>query len=305
MGNKSSSLAQVHDSLLEGKVSINNMRGDETIQSLDVLIEVIHNSLTHFEKLGSKEKKMLCSIATFLGNEVGLPVKQAQMPAVVRGCRIKMLTAIFHLMSEPSICKKEFEPCMLRGVSRCFELDDVDILSLSMSCLLVGLHHADDSYFALQLCLALEKHGVYIKMLQIISYTASVVRQEVQQQQQQENDLLAHAATIEPSTSTSTIPNYIFFPFLRLYDHLVWLNAAIRHFNLCTHQYTNATMTTMNNLYHSVLRFMSFHISDLGHLVRCSNSAVSYAASVLLISLLRDAQDKDKIHQTQVLDMRR
>lgn len=170
MGSKASSLSSVHEAIIQGKVSINSIRGDETLHSLDTVIEIADSIVEIPEKsISSKDKKMIVNIFNALGNEVGIPVYDPAVGTIVTACRLKVLSALMRFLSLSFISKQEFEQCFVRGLSNCLRLDDFDVVSLTICCIVKAVDCMDDDNDRMLLYYQLAGKGYFELLEEILS----------------------------------------------------------------------------------------------------------------------------------------
>ena len=292
IGRKVSSLSAVHDAVVDGKLSVNNLRGDETMHLIDTLADVVEDSLENEDKLSAKDKKMLCAITAVLGNEVGLPTVQVLMGSVVKACRIRILGVLNRLLSVSWISKKELDSCFSRGLCKCFELEDVDVMSMAFCCLSIGIEAQEDPAQCLLMCSQGGTGGgsAYASMGLIIPFTCNLLKQLPQP------------------------PSHNYFPFLRLFDHFAWILHSCRRLissggvpasggggSSAPSLSSQMSFAQISMLFSNIQCIVESFLMPLSELVRSKIPAVSYSAANLIIILLKETDNPKYCSSIQVL----
>jgi hypothetical protein len=266
MGNQLSTLTSIHDSLVEGNISLNNVNGNETLQAVDILIEVTESSLRKFDKLTTKEKKMMCTITNILGSASIHDVKDGSvLPAYVLTCRLKLLTVLNNLLSVGFIAKKEFENCFNGAIRRCLEFSEINILSLAVSCVISGTAALEDSYLALQICTRCQ--SIYPLMM-----TSAIKCLQLPE---------------EPELVTSVSDDY--YIMLRIFEHFSWiLSQSNSTTNLKSAVSNMISSSATQNIATTVLSVMTTHLNTLSRIAVTDSASVSYAVCGLDFLLLKE-----------------
>jgi hypothetical protein len=278
MGNKTSTLASIHDSLLDGTISLKNVGGNESIQALDAMQEVIAVSVGKFDKLSSKEKKMMCSICNVLGNtqffagastnNIGSDNNTSKALLVI--CRLKVLAILNDMLSVGFIAKKEFENCFSSGIRKLVERDDVDpdVLSLVLSCVVTGISAMDDNHAALQVCVRCQ--SMYPSMM------SSVLKS------------FKHLSASSDDERAAEISHAQYYPLLRLFDHYSWILTQNSASNLKAAMSSLMSSSTVSSLTATILGLIATNLNSLSKLAVIDVPSVSYAACGLIFFLIKE-----------------
>jgi hypothetical protein len=275
MGNKSSTtLSNLHDAIATDKVSITNIRGDETLQYLDTFLEFAESisslSVSKGEvtlaSMTAKDFKTLVSVASLLCAELGKEAPQISSPSVFRACRMKALATLFWLLSVPQVSKGSMESC-ISPFTVCMDYMDIDQEYLVLSCILVGLKAVEDDAFRVQTCLQLGKGGFYGKLIGYL--------EEARQSDCAETSLFLFTVAVE---------------------HLLW---CLQGENLTLN---SSDTEEFSRFQQTVVRAILNRRDALFDLTRHPNIQVCYCATLLLIRVL-SLQDKKICHLFQVMSL--
>jgi hypothetical protein len=256
-GSQEAALVAASDTISEGKVSINNVTGSESILYLDSLIDVIESCSENVDILNAKEKKLLCNIATSLASEAGALIMEPLMASIIQTCRVKVLSILLQLLAVPFIAKKEYDAIFSRGLIKCLGYEDTKIASMTLCCISSGMFALEDDVLRTSVCLAMDRHEYYAKLGSIIACTAD------------------HIA--DPSPEVRDL-----YPFMRACEQL---NMVLRLTSLPT-----VTSSPLGQgalmLRGKILDMLQKRLPALIKLVPHEYRPISYDAIVLLINLL-------------------
>lgn len=262
-GNKSSGfILSVQSDLISHKISLDNIRGDETLQQVEDILEFVDSFSEDYSKFSSKDLKLLASVTSLLSIEFGRNPTNASSPAVVKACKLKAVVSIFRLLCIPFICKNAMENCVI-GLCNCIDPSDAHLSLIALNCICRGLITDNDDAFKCSICLQLERLGFYEKLLGIFDH---IVTNNLRKNNGNES-LLLHLVLLSA-------------------DHLVWLLAET------TSPSNSSSSTDFKSFQTRIVGHILKHHGAIFELTIHDESSMRFATTILLVQVLHSQERK-------------
>lgn len=260
-GNKSSAFIQsIQSDLLSHVISLDNVRGDETLQQVENILEFVDSFIESYSKLSSKDVKLLSSVTSLLCNEFGRNPSNTSSPAVVKACKLKAVASVYRLLRIPFIIKN-LENCII-GLCNCIDPSDAHLSLLALNCICLGLVSDNEDAYKYSICLQLERLGFYERLLGIFD---RIVINNLQKKNENELCLL-HVVLIST-------------------DHLVWLLGE-------TMSSSSASSSDFKSFQTRIVGQILKHHGVIFELTIHDESAMRFATTILLVQMLHSQERK-------------
>jgi hypothetical protein len=260
-GNKSTTFIQsLQSDLLSHIISLDNVRGDETLQQVENILEFVDSYTEDYSKLSTKDVKLLSSVTSLLCAEFGKNPSNTSSPAVVKACKLKAVISVNKLLCIPFI-SKNLENCTI-GLCNCIDPLDAHLSLIALNCICRALVSDNDDTYKYSICLQLERLGFYERILGIFDY---IVTNNIKKKNENELCLL-HTVLIST-------------------DHLVWLLGE-------TLSSSSASSSDFKSFQTRIVGQILKHHSVIFELTIHDESAMRFATTILLVQMLHSQERK-------------